>query len=174
MTKETPYDAFDRSQKNTRIVRKRKNLLYTFGNTKLPYVFLADSTVNEGDIVVRKGEITVNPLKIITMNELPAFEGFQMEGVEDQDMPLILNRCVRFPPATYKNSNSSLDVVPGPLDGVVEDNVNKLDQKNDIRTGVICGLDDLWAFALLEYVGQMVVNSAESNINEYMERRGLS
>ncbi|MHC4870315.1 MAG: hypothetical protein ACYTFY_00555 [Planctomycetota bacterium] len=167
------FHKFIKAQKATKIVRARKNLLFTFGATKLPYAFLAESAVNEGDIVLRKGTVTVEPPKIIAPSEEVQIEGFDFEESENGMVPVVLNRWVHFPAAKYQNSNTSLDVVTGPIEIAVEEVINKLDQKNDIRTGVISGFENTWGFSILSYVGQMIVKSAPSNIGEYYERFGL-
>lgn len=167
------FQKFIETQRNTRIVRARKNLLYTFGKTSLPYAFLAESVVNEGDIVLRKGTITVEPPKIIAPVDEIKLEGFEFDENEEGMVPVILNRWVNFPAAKYQNSNATLDVVTGPLDSAVEEVINKLDQKNDIKTGVVTGLEKSWGFSVLGYVGHMIVKSAPSNIGEYYERYGF-
>jgi hypothetical protein len=168
-------EAFLDAQRKTHILRTRKNLLYTFGKTNLPYVFLADSAVNEGDIVVRRGEVTVNPPKIIAPgNSDVELEGFGFEALDEGMVPVILNRWVQFPAAKYSNAHGSLDVVGGPIEKATEEVINRLDQSNDIRTGVIHGPEGAWGFSLLGYVGQMIVRSTPSNVGEFFERFGLS
>jgi hypothetical protein len=170
-----PLEEFLAVQRATRIVRTRKNLLYTFGSTRLPYRFLAPSAVNEGDVVLRRGTVTVEPPKILAPRNPVEFEGF---GIEDEEgaegmVPVLLNRWVHFPPAKYQNSNASLEVVGGPLEAALERQVNELDRENDIRTGVVLGPEDRWGFSVIGYVGQMVARSAPSNIGEFFERFGF-
>ncbi|MBN1257096.1 MAG: hypothetical protein JXA52_05265 [Planctomycetes bacterium] len=174
MPKDNPFEAFIEAQRKTRILRTRKNLLYTFGSTRLPYVFLANSGINRGDVVMRKGEVSVDRPKIFTPSNPVELEGFGFEELEEGMIPVLLNRWVHFPPAKYHNSSSALEVLDGPFERAQEEIINRLDRQNDIRTGVIQGLEHLWGFSVLGYVGQMIVRSTPSNIGEYFEHYGLN
>ncbi|MBI4711459.1 MAG: hypothetical protein HY767_03240, partial [Candidatus Omnitrophica bacterium] len=81
------HDYWEKALKSTEIIRPRVQPLQTFEATQIPYVFLAESAVNQGDTVVRKGEVTVDKPSIILPPNLPQFEGFEFDkefsGVED-------------------------------------------------------------------------------------------
>jgi len=173
MTKRGPLEAFAEALKRTRIVRARKHTLYTFGNTNLPYLFLAQSGVNAGDVVLRRGKVTVERPQIIAPRSPVELEGFDFEDMDEDAIPVLINRLVRFPPARYLNASQALDVVDGPLDAATERVADRLDQENDIRTGVIQGPEHVWGFSILAYVGQMIARSAPSNVGEFLERFGL-
>ncbi|MHC4887131.1 MAG: hypothetical protein ACYTGH_18795 [Planctomycetota bacterium] len=176
MQQQNPVEVFLEAQRQTSILRQRKNLLYTFGATRLPYVFLGESAINQGDIVVRSGEVSVKRPQIIAPGQDVELEGFGFEELEGEGaeamIPVLLNRWVQFPPAKYANTHGTMEVVPGPLERAVENSVNRLDQKHDIRTAVITGNEAMWGFSVLGYVGQMIAKSAPSNIGEYFERFG--
>jgi hypothetical protein len=161
------------AQRQTEILRTRRNLLYTFGNTRLPYVFLGQSAINEGDVVKRQGEVTVEPPKIVAPGSGAEFAGFGLEELPEGVTPIILNRWVKFPTARYENAGGELEVVTGPLEGAIERTLEELERQNDIRTGVIRGPEDKWGFSLLGYVGQMIVRSTPGNIGEYFEHFGF-
>ena len=167
---ESMMDKILRARKETKILRMRKNDLFTFGATRLPYVFLADSQANAGDVVVRRGEVTVDRAKILTLSDMPQFEGFELE---EGTVPLLMSRGVHLPAMKYENRDKTLAVEGGPMERAVEKVVNLLDRESNTRTGVFIGPDDLWALCLVHYVGLMIVRSAPSNLGEFIERFGL-
>jgi hypothetical protein len=72
-------DYWEKAIKYTQIVRPRVQPLAVFGDTQMPYVFLAESSVNAGDTVVRKGDVVVEKPAIILPSNLPQFEGLESE-----------------------------------------------------------------------------------------------
>ena len=173
VSEQNPLEAFLEAQKRTQVIRARRNALFTFGVTRMPYIFLGDSVVNEGDVVLRRGEVTVAPPRIIAPRDGAEFEGFELGDEGEMAIPVLINRWVKFPPAKYQNSGGAMEVVDGPLEGAVERELNRLDQKSDSRTGILHGPAETWGFSVLGYVGQMIVRSAPSNIGEYFERFGI-
>jgi len=59
------HESWEKALKMTEIVRPRVQPLATFEATQIPYIFLAESLVNHGDTVIRKGEITIDKPSII-------------------------------------------------------------------------------------------------------------
>ena len=73
---------WDKALKDTEIVRTRALDLPTYEATALPYIFLAESGLNAGDTVVRKGEVVIErPALILPMAQ---FQGFKV----GQDMQI--------------------------------------------------------------------------------------
>ena len=52
-------DLWQKAIHETRVIRPRLKSLSINSATELPYIFLAESLVNRGDTVVRKGKISV-------------------------------------------------------------------------------------------------------------------
>jgi hypothetical protein len=52
-------EGWEKALKTTQIIRARAQSLETYSATQLPYIFLAESAVNSGDTVVRRGEVMV-------------------------------------------------------------------------------------------------------------------
>ena len=50
---------WSKALKQTEVIRSRIEDLQTFETTPLPYVFLAESSLNAGDTVVRMGQVLV-------------------------------------------------------------------------------------------------------------------
>ena len=158
-----------RAGEQTRILRTRKNLLFTFGTTKLPYVCISTHPKEEGDIVIRNGVVETAPPQIIVPGEDFRFEGFE-DYQDDDAMLVLLARRIAIPPAHIKNQSSATEVVRMSVQAAVERSCNRLDQSNDSRTAVIIGPDDVWNLSVLLYVGSQITRSASSNIQEYFER----
>ena len=165
-------EAIELARSDTRVVKARKNLLFTFGPTKLPYVCLTDS--KDGCIYIHDGQVTTDKPHIAIPGEEMGFEGFDMEGVEKGGMvPVLIARGVRMPPAKYINKNEQKRIFRGTLDDAVDSELERLHKIDDISTGVICAPESVWKLSILLYVGTQVARSAESNVNEHIERMFL-
>jgi len=167
------YEKLLKAISRTKILKSRKNLLFTFGNTILPYLIIADSSINKGHTVVRRGEVNVERPRIFFAGEEAIFEGFEF-GKDDNDIDNIkyalMCRGISFPNLTYKNSTTSLEVLNSKSDDVIYKSLNELEDVNDIRTSVIVCDESLWNLSLLHYVFTQVIRSSSSNLKEYMER----
>src|SRR3989338_11517731 len=117
-------EAWEKALKTTEITRPRVQPLHTFEATLLPYIFLAESLVNTGDTVVRKGEIRVEKPSIVLPMNMPQFEGFEFEESLHMNEELLksffLVRGVSFPSMKYNNKVDSLDVFEGCLPKALE------------------------------------------------------
>ncbi|MBM3253331.1 MAG: hypothetical protein FJZ16_03645 [Candidatus Omnitrophica bacterium] len=168
--------------KNTEIIRSRLMRLYTFETTELPYIFLAESSVNQGDTVVRKGNVSVDKPLIVLPRDFPIFEGFEFkENLElDEDIirSFFLVRGVRFPSLKYQNLTLSLDIYEGSLKEAIKFYVEGLKRKEDITSALIVGNEEAWQFSILIYVAFMFSKSADEDIRKLFEKfkrdKGLS
>ena len=173
-------DALELAQNNTQILRSRKNLLYTFGATRLPYICLSQSNKNQAEVNIREGEITADKPKISLPGEVFKFEGFDKslfpESETEDEITVLLARRISMPPANYVNKSVSEHSERNSLDNAIDKVINRLDQQNDVRTAVIAAPDQVWNISILLYVGSQIVRSAPSNVHEHFERirlRGL-
>ena len=111
--------AWEQALQKTGIVRSRVSFLHTFDDTRVPYMFLSPSLINDGDTVVRKGEVVVQKPALILPPNIPRFEGFEFGHEEgaDQDAAanFLLVRGVNVPSMKYLNKTHSLDVFEGDL-----------------------------------------------------------
>src|ERR1700704_2554828 len=73
------HSAWEKALRETNIVRSRITGLQTFGETQVPYVLLSPSMINEGDTVVRTGEVLVHRPTLILPPHAPQLEGFSLE-----------------------------------------------------------------------------------------------
>ena len=137
---------WEKALKFTEIVRPRIQPLLTFAATDLPYVFLAESAVNTGDTVVRKGHVVVEKPAILLPSDFPQFLGFQAENQPEFNADFVANyllvRGVRFPSLKYQNVTDSLDVWEGKLSQAAEHHSRLLEQQENTATGLVLGPED--------------------------------
>lgn len=175
-------DKWDKAIKNTEIIRSRVQPLHTFETTKMEYVFLSESVVNVGDTVVRKGEVLVDKPSIILPENIPHFEGFEfdedMQVSDESVINFLLVRGIRFPSYKYNNLTRSLDVFEGSLSKAIDGFADKLERKEDVRTGLVAGPEDCWQFSILIFICAMVGRSADRDIknllDEMRKKRGCN
>lgn len=166
----------------TRLTRQRKHLLYTFGDTKLPYRCL----VPDGDRVrVHAGAVTVQRPKIAMpgLDDVHDFEGFVPDGPDGADpanpslpdgarmIPVWIARRISLPGGKYVNDDESAHVEDGPLAAALERAERRLDDEHDIRTAVLASDRRVWRLSVLLYVAGMIERSAASNVMEHLEHR---
>lgn len=173
-------DSWEKALKYTEIVRGRIKPLQTFEATTLPYVFLAESKVNLGDTVVRKGEVIVEKPSIILPNYLPKFEGFEFDQTmstgENSLITFLLVRGIRFPSFKYNNKIESLDIKEERIKKVVEQYLHELQNKEDVSTGLLTGPEDVWQFSILILICHQILRQTDGDIRRLLDeyRKGES
>lgn len=169
-------EMFRASQATTVIVKRRRHSLFTFGVTRLPYIFVAKSEIDPHDTIVREGRVVVEKPHILIPGYNPRFEGFEMEGdapLSGEDIKyILLARRIQLPALRYVNTPDHLTVEQVSVDAKVGDVCNRLDGRDDTQTGVIRGEDKFFPFPLLLYVSEMIQRSAGDNLVEFLERQG--
>ncbi len=171
-------EAWQLASRETNIHRARKNMLYTFGSTRLPYVCISPATQSESNVTVRRGEVTADRPKItLPGQEQISFEGFDIDLPEgektDGMLPVFLARRIEMPNAKYVNKADSVTTESHSVEEAVDREMNRLEQQNDIRTAVIQAPESVWQLSILMYVGSQIVRSAPGNITEHMEHLRL-
>lgn len=163
---------------NTEILRARLSLLGSAESVPLDYIFLAESRVNIGDTVVRKGIVEVHKPLIFLPREFPIFSGFEFEkelGRDSQEISnFLLMRRVVFPSLRYKHLTCTLSVYEKPLSKAILDFKDLLEREEDVKTGLLKGCEDCWQFSVLIYVASQVTRSAPTDIKRFLDelRRG--
>lgn len=167
---------WDRALKGTEIIRARMLDLKSHDATALPYVFLAESGLNAGDTVVRRGHVVVErPALILPSPQLEGFEFASGEGLrEDTVLNFLLVRGIRFPSLRYRHELSSLDVHDGSLRSAVQQFQERLARAEDVQTGLVIGPEEAWQFSVLILVGSLILRSAEGDVRRLLDewRRG--
>ena len=162
---------WDEALKQTEVVRPRVEGLSTFEMTLCPYIFLAESSMNRGDTVVRRGQVAVDRASLI----LPSarFEGFDFDHdlqlSEDAILNFLLIRGIRFPSMRYRHELSSLDLREGPLREAIDHFRDDLARREDVATGLVVGPEAAWQFSVLIFVGSLMVRSAEGDLRRLIE-----
>jgi hypothetical protein len=166
-------ELWGKALKDTEIIRPRVKELQTFEATELPYVFLAGSTVNAGDTVVRKGEVLVEKPSLMLPTYSPQFQGFDFEEELKVNQGLLTNflliRGIRFPSLKYNNKTLSLDIYEGELKKAVGYYMDSLQRQEDVQTGLITGPEDCWQLSILIFICTQVARSADSDIQRLLE-----
>jgi hypothetical protein len=164
---------WDEARKRTEILRLQLQDLSTFETTAVPYVFLAESSLNQGDTVVRKGHVLIERPSVILPGFSPQFRGFEFEQnlhvSDDTVATFLLIRGIQFPSLKYRHQTSSLDVFEGQLQRAIAHFQNQMVRAEDIKTGLVVGPEDAWQFSLLLLVGALVVRSAEGDLRRILE-----
>ncbi len=167
-------NAWKKALRYTEIIRPRVELLHTFKTTHLPYVFLAESSVNVGDCVVRKGEVLVEKPSIILPPDSPQLEGFDFEDVSKYQQDMIVNffivRGIGFPSLKYNNKTYSLDIFEGRLSKAIEKHSLELQKEENVTSGLIVGAEDCWQFSVLIFVCMQILRSADNDIRKLLNR----
>lgn len=164
---------WDKARKQTEIIRMRMQDLATFDATAVPYIFLAESSLNQGDTVVRKGQVLIERPSIILPSASPHFEGFEfdkdLQVSDDAVTTFLLVRGIQFPSLKYRHQISSLDIFEQSLRQAITHHTDQLKRAEDIKTGLVVGPEDAWQFSLLLLVGALVVRSAHGDLQRIIE-----
>lgn len=162
---------WDKALKETEVLRSRLTELATFDTTTLPYIFLAESSVNAGDTVVRKGQVLVERPSLI----LPSaqFQGFAFEQEHHFTDETVLNfflvRGVRFPSLRYRHESSWLDLREGSLKDAIAHYGEGLSRAEDVQTGLVVGPEEAWQFSILILVAGLLARSAEGDLKRLFD-----
>jgi hypothetical protein len=166
------YDSWGKALKDTSIVRSRVSSLRTFEDTHVPYIFLSPSNINDGDTVVRKGEIVVQRPSLILPPNLPQFEGFQFDkeqGAEDSAVVnFLLVRGVTIPSLKYNNRTCSIDVFEGDVTRAIAHFANHLERIEDVTTGLLTGIEDVWQFSVLIFICSQIARNTDQDLRRLM------
>src|ERR1700733_7990812 len=112
--------AWEKALRETDIIRSRVMALQTFGETQVPYVLLSPSMINEGDTVVRTGEVLIHRPSLILPPNIPQLEGFNFENEgsfeENNMINFLMVRGISLPSMKYDNKIFSLNVFEGKID----------------------------------------------------------
>lgn len=160
---------WNRALQQTEIIRARVQPLMSIMDTRVPYIILSESSINEGDTVVRKGEVIIQKPAIIVPPNIPQFEGFEFEETDSSVINFLLIRGVSFPSFKYDNKTSSLDIYEGRLSEAIKIYRKELEEKEDVHTGLMVAPEDCWQFSLIIFVGTQVARNVDRDIQQLLE-----
>ncbi|MFH1304852.1 MAG: hypothetical protein ABIH74_00425 [Candidatus Omnitrophota bacterium] len=163
-----------KAQEKTEIIRGRAKGLSTFHSTSVPYIFLGESVVNEGNTVVRKGKILVEKPFIFLPENMPQFEGFDFEEdlkIEQGALQVFfMMRGIRFPSMKYNNTMMTLDLDEVSLAKSAQKHKKQLEKRENVNTALILGPEDCWQLSILIYMASLVGRCAKNDIINIMEK----
>ena len=163
---------WDKAKEKTEVVRGRVKGLSAVSLTAVPYIFLAESSVNEGNTVVRKGKIIVEKPLIVLPQDSPQFDGFDFEEELGLSQELIqtflLMRGISFPSMKYNNKIFDLEVDEASLSKCVEKHKKGLEREENVTTALVLGPEDCWQLSLLIYVASLAGRCARADIMKLM------
>ena len=163
-------EVWAKALKETAIVRSRVLSLQTFEQTNVPYILLSSSAVNPGDTVVRAGEVAVDRPSLILPPNIPQFEGFAFDGVNENSLiNFLMIRGVTLPSMMYNNKTNKLDIFEGKVDEAVAHYGNQLARQENTSTGLITGPEDVWQFSLLIFICSQIAKNSAGDIRRLLE-----
>lgn len=165
------FEAWENALKHTEVVRSRYQDLEVRAQTSLPYIFLAESAVNPGDTLVRKGYVIVEKPLLIMPPLMPLWEGFDIEG-ESQLMDFLMIRGVHFPSLRYNNQTKIIDVFSGGLSKAKTFYAAQMQRNEDLKTSLILGHESSWQCSVMIFVGMMMNRSLESDLKRLLSQYG--
>ena len=106
--------------------------------------YLSPSVINEGDTVVRTGEVLIHRPSLILPPHIPQLEGFDFEAEnsfqEDAMINFLMVRGITLPSMKYDNKISSLNVFEGKMDDAIGVYGNRLQREENNRLIVLKAL----------------------------------
>ena len=165
--------AWEHALRKTEIIRSRVRPLLATEATRVPYILLSESTINDGDTVVRKGEVIVEKPALIIPPNNPQFNGFEFGEDQSVDQNSLVNfllvRGVSIPSLKYDNKTSFLDVYEGKLSKAIKDHKDDLLKAENVSTGLLACPEDVWQFSLLIFICSQIARNADMDIKRLID-----
>ena len=161
-------EAWKKALKETEIIRARVQLLKSHSDTKVSYILLSESSINQGDTVVRRGEVLVQKPNLFVPPNNPQFHGFEFDSESNFKENALINfflvRGVSIPSLHYDNRNNVLSVFEGKLSNAIKHYKLDLEQQENVSTGLLTAPEDYWQFSLLIFICSQIAKSADNDI----------
>jgi hypothetical protein len=163
---------FEKYWKKTEIIREYHQVLFTFGDMRLPYVFLAEHSSYSDRTLVNKGVVNIQKPNIV----LPGFhkniefkEGFDKFHDLPPDMTLVM-RSLGLPNSEISNKEMVREEIEyGGLQEVIDKYSRKLESNEDSDTALIKGVVGGVEISLMRYSIGLMVKSGPANVKEFIE-----
>ncbi len=167
------YDYWTRALKSTEIIRPRVHGLLSHRETAVPYIMLSESSVNDGDTVVRRGEVIVEKPSLVLPPANPQLQGFEFAAEENFKQEAFINflliRGIQLPSMKYNNKTHSLEVFEGGLSKAIHHYGDFLQREENVSTGLLAGPEEGWQFSILVYICSQVARNAETDIRNLLK-----
>src|SRR6202142_3678504 len=165
--------AWEKALRETTIIRSKITGLQTFSETHVPYILLSPSTINEGDTVVRAGEVLVHRPSLILPPNIPQLEGFNFEGEDSFQENTMINflmvRGITLPSMKYDNKIFSLNVFEGKMEDAIGVYGNRLQREENTSAGLLCGPDEVWQLSLLIFICSQIAKNSSADIRRLLD-----
>jgi len=156
----------------TEVIREYQRILYTFGDTELPYIFAAEHGRFRDRTVVRKGVVLVRKPQILLPKYYagPQFrEGFEHANAIPPEAAYLF-RAMGLPYSHITNKPIAEEQIEyGSLQNVLDRLSREMEAQENAETGLIKGLPDGADISLMRYSVGLVVKSASENLKEFFE-----
>ena len=167
-------ESWEKALRNTEIIRSRIQTLATFADTKVPYILLSESEIDQMDTVVRKGEVVIQKPSLILPSHAPQIEGFEWETQNNFEKEQWLNflfvRGISIPSLKYNNQTHALEMFEGKLSNAIEHFKSKLQQEENTTVGLLTSPQDCWQFSLLLFSCTQITKNIDADIKRMFEQ----
>jgi hypothetical protein len=75
---------------------------------------------------------------------------------------------VSIPSLKYNNRTYSIDVFEGDVSRAISHYANQLERVEDVTTGLLTGIEDVWQFAILIFICSQIAKNTEQDLRRLM------
>jgi hypothetical protein len=158
--------------RKTVVLRQPRNVLSTFGTTRIHYFLLTDPIYQglidkSDDTILREGYVHAEKPRIITPFYLKnIFDGFEHGNEYSQSL---IDAFGPFEPGilyNYRNDFKDMTVITTPLQDTFERINDDLEKEDDPFSAIIKGDGRLWDVSLMIFIYSLTGRSVASNLSE--------
>lgn len=165
-------DQFKDCWQRTEVIREYEQMLYTFGDMTLPYIFVAEHAQFPDRTLVRRGVVYIQKPNIVFPGRAngPAFkEGFEHSDALPADAVYVM-RSMGLPYSEITNKQMASDEIEyGRLQAVIDRLDESLRRHDDTDTGLVKGLMDGADISLMRYAVGLMLKSAPQNVRQFFD-----
>lgn len=161
-----------RAMRKTRVLRRPKQSLVTFGNSTIHYYVLSepvyvDKKSETPETVIREGKVVAERPRVVTPYYLLNLEGFSDHARKYLEM-MADEHGAHAPGLFYKYQNQyqGLSIVSDPLLAVKEKLSEELNKSGEKLAAIIKGVDEFWDVSLLKFIHDFTERSLSTNVTE--------
>ena len=153
------------------IARPVSYLLFTFGESSLPYYRVCRSNDTSSRVSITKGQVQIKrPMIITPENARPEFHGFFESDDEAGVAEFLLARTAEFSSLQFDNQAGDKQIVSDSMEEAVAKLNRKLDDEEEDRVAILTAPSELAGIAVLRYAAERVLESGPHNVQELRER----
>jgi alpha-L-fucosidase len=165
-------EKFKECWRQTEVIREYHPMLFTFGDTRLPYVFAAEHTRYRDRTLVRKGIVVIHKPHILVPGYSmgPEFgEGFEHANAVPAEAAYLF-RTMGLPYSQITNRPAAEEGLElGSLSSVLQRIEKEMTEHGDMETGLIKGRHEGADVSLMRYSLGLVIKSAPGNVQQFFE-----